>query len=197
MSRSSFPLGECLMCNRTSTLRRALCNPALWLIGAALLLTAQLAAAQTTYAVGAGQSSQVCGTVDLTTGHWTVLNSYLNYVVGLGQFGGNLYGAIGNGFYELNPANCAFNFVGQGSENFEYGGFGSTTGTNAALYGIDDGDLYSVRANNGSTMTIGPTNLITTSMSANCPVLYVTATESNGNSALYSLNTNTGAASEI
>ena len=104
------------MCNRTSTLRRALCNPALWLIGAALLLTAQLAAAQTTYAVGAGQSSQVCGTVDLTTGHWTVLNSYLNYVVGLGQFGGNLYGAIGNGLYEVNPANCAFNFVGQGSE---------------------------------------------------------------------------------
>jgi hypothetical protein len=122
-------------------------------------------------------------------------------IVGIGQFGANLYGGAQNSLYEVNTANCAYVFVGNASENFSYYLFGSTTGAMAALYGInaDDRDLYSVHASNGATMLVGPTNLDFTyggSLSANCPVLYATVQPSGGDSILYSVNTNTGAATQ-
>jgi len=186
------------MCDTASIPGRIPDNLACLLIGLVLLLaTAQLAGAQTTYAIGSGRGGQVCGMVDLATGHWTQLNNELPDQVGLGEFGGNLYGAGGNGLVLVNPANCAEIPVGSDG-NFTYGAFGSTSGARGALYGIDDGDLYLVHANNGSTTLIGPTNLSTyTTLSANCPALYVAATETNGNSALYSVNTSSGAATEI
>ena len=186
------------MRNATSTLAR---NSAFLLMGLALsLTTAQLAGAQTTYAIMTFNESQACGTLDLTTGHWDPINSEPNgRLAGLGQFGNNLYGATGNALYQVNPVNCGYILVGSNNQNVELAGFGSTNGTNPGLYGITgDGGLYLVHANDGSTMFIGPTSLTTfTSLSANCPALYLAATLPSGNSALYSVNTNTGATTDI
>jgi uncharacterized repeat protein (TIGR03803 family) len=186
----------------TSTLGRILDNWALLLIGLALLLpTAQLASAQITYAIGNNsKGGQYCGTVHLTSGQWTGLNSsLLPDLAGTGEFGGNLYGGtyLGSGLYQVNPANCAYIPVGYNNGNVSYRNFGSTTGPMAALYATDYNYLYLVQPNNGATMLIGPTNLNTTSLSANCQTLYATASEPNGNSALYSVNTNSGATTEI
>src|SRR5271165_7142680 len=114
-------------------------NAALLLMGFALLLTTvQLAGAQITYAIGAdAEGGQVCGTVNLVTGHWNLLNSRLDpSLVGIGQFNNNLYGGAANGLYQVNPTNCSYIPIGRGSENLEYVNFGSTAGTSPALYGI-------------------------------------------------------------
>jgi len=180
-------------------LARILTSSALLIGFAPLLASAQLAEAQTTYAIAPGRQGQLCGTVDLTTGHWVLLNNESSPpLVGLGQFGNNLYGAAGNALYQVNPVNCGFIFIGASNDNIQYGSFGSTNGTTPALYGIAGSELYLAHANNGSTVLIGPVNLTTyTSLSADCPVLYLTATLANGDSGLYSVNTNTGAATEI
>jgi uncharacterized repeat protein (TIGR03803 family) len=164
------------------------------------LTTAQLAGAQTTYAIGAGRGGDVCGTVNLATGQWTLLSSENGTPAGLGQLGNNVYAGEGNELYQLNAANCVFVAVGFDA-SFTYEDFGSTTGTSPALYAIANtngaADLYLVHAN-GSGMVIGPTNLITiTTLSANCPGLYLAATLPSGNSALYAVNTITGATTEI
>ena len=186
------------MRSTTSTLMCIRGNWALLLIGLALLLpAAQVANAQTTYAIRNGRGGQFCGTVNLSTGQWTQLNSSLPGLVGIGQFGDNLYGASDQVLYEVNPANCAYNPVGYNNEDVSYLNFGSTTGPMAALYATDYNYLYLVQPNNGATMLIGPTNLNTTSLSANCQTLYATASELNGNSALYSVNANSGATTEI
>jgi len=192
------------MRNTASALRRSLDNSTLLLIGVVLLLaTAPPMSAQITWAVVADtDGSQYCGTVNLVTGHWDLIYNYDATVAGLGTYANNLYGGAGNSLVQVNPISCTEIPVGQSSEDFFYLVFGSITGTSPALYGVAEAngyvDLYQVHANDGSTVSIGeftPSN--PTSMSSNCPALYVTATLADGNSGLFSVNTNTGATAEI
>jgi hypothetical protein len=144
-------------------------------------------------------SGGLCGTINLANGQWTQLSSG-TVVAGIGQ-SVNMYGGAyqGNTLYQVNPANCTYTAVGNGTVTGGYRDFGATTGE---LYGIAQdsaSDLYSVNPSTGATTFIGPTNLPFNGgqgVSANCPVLYATA-QPNSDSALYLINTTTGAATEI
>ncbi len=144
-------------------------------------------------------SGGLCGTINLANGQWTQLSSG-TVVAGIGQ-SVNMYGGAyqGNTLYQVNPANCSYTAVGNGTVTGGYRDFGATTGE---LYGIAQdsaSDLYSVNPSTGATTFIGPTNLPFNGgqgVSANCPVLYATA-QPNSDSALYLINTTTGAATEI
>jgi len=141
----------------------------------------------------------LCGTVNLANGQWTQLSGG-TVVAGIGQ-SVNMYGGAyqGNTLYQVNPANCTYTPVGNGTVTGGYRDFGATTGE---LYGIAQdsaSDLYSVNPSTGATTFIGPTNLPFNGgqgLSANCPVLYATA-QPNSDSALYLINTTTGAITEI
>ena len=144
-------------------------------------------------------SGGLCGTINLANGQWTQLSGG-TVVAGIGQ-SVNMYGGAyqGDTLYEVNPANCSYTAVGNGTVTGGYRDFGATTGK---LYGIAQdsaSDLYSVNPSTGATTFIGPTNLPFNGgqgVSANCPVLYATA-QPDSDSALYLINTTTGAASEI
>ena len=177
-------------------------NAAIVLICLVLLVaTAPMTQAQITTVTGVTVDG-LCGTENLINGQFTALSGGNPVVAGLGQFGATLYGGAfeGNMLYQVDPANCTYTPVGNGSLSNGYHDFGATTG---GLYGIaqdSTSDFYSVNPSNGATTFIGPTNLPTgggQALSADCPVLYATAGFSGSNSVLYLVNTTTAAITEI
>ena len=145
----------------------------------------------------ANLSGTVFGIQDLTNGTFTQLGSNSG-LVGLGEVGGTLYGALGDTLYTVDPANGDLTTVGSGSATFEE--FGSTTG---GLFGLDYSmNLYSIDPTTGASTLIGPTGLslpFHNGLSAGSSTLYFAeeANQNTGPAALYSLNTLTGAATLI
>jgi hypothetical protein len=133
------------------------------------------------------------GTIDLTTGQFTVLGSSGQTLAGLGNYGGNLYAGINTGtdFYQVSPANGSLTFIGNSGASIV-----ATGSTTAGVYelGFDD-NLYSVNLTNGALTLIGKTGVpiaSPTGMSANGPNLYI-----NSKSNLYLVDTSTGIASLV
>jgi hypothetical protein len=134
------------------------------------------------------------GIVDLNTGVFTPVGSTGPRLVGLGSYGGIIYGAVqgDNTLYSVNTSTGALTAIGTG--NIAYGGFGSTT---SGLYGLGlNGDLYSINPANGAATDLGPTGLswggIVMGMSAGSSALYLTQ-----NNLIYSLDTTNGSATLI
>jgi YVTN family beta-propeller protein len=134
------------------------------------------------------------GIVDLNTGVFTSVGSTGLRLVGLGSYGGIIYGAADGGstLYSVNTSTGALTAIGTG--NIVYRGFGSTT---SGLYAFGaNGDLYSINPANGAATDIGPTGLsfggIVMGMSSGSSTLYLTQ-----NNSLYSLNTTNGSATLI
>jgi YVTN family beta-propeller protein len=134
------------------------------------------------------------GIVDLNTGVFTSVGSTGLRLVGLGSYGGIIYGAADGGstLYSVNTSTGALTAIGIG--NIVYRGFGSTS---SGLYAFGaNGDLYSINPANGAATDIGPTGLsfggIVMGMSSGSSTLYLTQ-----NNSLYSLNTTNGSATLI
>ena len=137
------------------------------------------------------------GTVDLTTGVFSLLGNSRQTLAGLGEATGTLFGTsfeVPNGtLYSINPANGTLTAVG--SSAVTYFDLGSTP---AGLFALDTHfsnlNLYSINPASGAPTLIGPTGLAFTSgtfvgLSTNSSLLYFSDL-----SQLYSLNTSTGAA---
>jgi hypothetical protein len=141
------------------------------------------------------------GVLNLTTGQFTPRGSFQGRCcVGMGEVGNTLYGIGGppdsgnyTTLYQINPANGGLTAVGSGSASFHV--FGST---NAGLFGVGyDMKLYSVNPATGSSTVIGSTGLNLPAhdgLSSGGNTLFFTAQYGNSTPALYSLNTQTGAA---
>jgi hypothetical protein len=134
------------------------------------------------------------GIVDLNTGVFTPVGSTGLRLVGLGSYGGIIYGGVDgeSTLYSVNTSTGALTTIGTG--NIVYGGFGSTT---SGLYAFGaNGDLYSINPANGAATDIGPTGLsfggTAMGMSSGSSTLYLTQ-----NNLLYSLNTTNGSATLI
>ncbi len=147
--------------------------------------------------------SGVFGVIDLNTGAQTMLSSSsANASAGLGALGGALFGAPLNGstLYSVNPATGALSAIG-GSSIAYYGLGSTTTGLYAVGYpaGKTGGpfNLYSINPANGASTLIGTLGASlgpssATSLSVGSATLYFA-----DNSALYSVNTQTGAATQV
>jgi hypothetical protein len=134
------------------------------------------------------------GIVDLNTGVFTSVGSTGLRLVGLGGYGGTIYGGVDGGstLYSVNTSTGALTTIGTG--NIVYRGFGSTM---SGLYAFGaNGDLYSINPANGVATDIGPTGLsfggTVMGMSSGSNTLYLTK-----NNSLYSLNTTNGSATLI
>jgi hypothetical protein len=134
------------------------------------------------------------GTLDLSTGVFSLLGTSATTVAGLGVFNGSLYGGAytGGTLYSINPSNGAETTIG--SASITYDDFGSTpTGGLFALNG--SGELYSVNAGNGSVKDVGNIGFGISgdsNLSNDSGTLYLVS-----NSNLYTVNTGTGAATLI
>lgn len=136
------------------------------------------------------------GTINLTTGMFTVLGNTGVKLASTGEYKGTIYGAdlFGDTLYRVNLANGHLTAIGNGS--ISYYDLGSTA---IGLYGLgDNSDLYSINPATGATTLIGPTgvSLSTTGMSNGPGGLYMTV-DSGADSLLYRLNTSTGKATLI
>ena len=140
------------------------------------------------------------GTVDLTTGTFSLLGNSGQTLAGLGVANGALFGTsfeVPNGtLYNINPANGALTAVG--SSTVTYFDLGSTP---AGLFALDTHfsnlNLYSINPATGAATLIGPTGLAFTNgtfvgLSTNSSLLYFSDL-----SQLYTLNTSTGLATPI
>jgi len=143
------------------------------------------------------------GTINLSTGVFTLLgNTDLGGnpadpepLEGLGEVGGVLYGEAGGTLYSINTANGDLTAIGTGTQSFYE--FGSTS---TGLYGVSSSnlDLYSVSTADGSMTQVGPGPGFgggPSTLSTGSSTLYFT--EYVGGYNLYTLNTTTGAATEI
>jgi hypothetical protein len=164
-----------------------------------LLVTATASAQRPTAYVGLG--NDLFGTVDLTTGAYTQTANLgvLFSGIGVGP-GGSLYGGKfqGSTLYQINPATGTLTTVGTSS--ISYYDFGSTT---SGVYGLDENlNLYFVNPTTAATTLIGPTGLHLPSgfwigASSGSNTLYFTMARMNSPELLYSINTDTGVATEI
>jgi len=177
-------------------------------LGSALLLGAgailfPIQEAKADVVVYAGAYFEQYGTLDLTTGVFTLLGTPGDQA-GFGELGGNLYAGDGNGdTSSVNPANGKDTFIGTGSTTYDT--FGSTT---TGLYAVSHPTganpflTYSVNPSTGVATLLGSTgqdinpNGGTAGLSAGSNTLYWTWT-SGPHSILYSLNLTTGFANEI
>jgi hypothetical protein len=165
-----------------------------------LLVTAIASVAQTPTAY-VGLGNDLFGTVDLTTGAYTQTANLgvLFSGIGVGP-GGSIYGSKfqGSTLYQVNPATGALTTIGNSSVS--YYDFGSTT---SGVYGLDRNlNLYIVDPTTAATTLIGPTGLHLPSgfwigASTGSNTLYFTMASRNSPEILYSINTNTGVATEI
>ena len=157
-----------------------------------LVLFAAGLKAQTAYL---GTDTGEFGTINLSTGVFSLLGNSGQTLAGMAVANGKLYAtsyhtATGT-LYTINPANGSLSVVGTSATNFD--DFGSTT---TGLYAVGfDGNLYSVNSANGTTTQIGPIGISFGSwrgLSTNAGALYF----ANGPN-LYTLNTTTGAATLV
>lgn len=172
-------------------------------LGAALALApmrpakADPTAYEVTTFAGAGQLSNLFGTVDLATGAFAQTSTLSFVPSGLGEVGSNLYTSTftGTAFGAVNPATGAVTQISNsGLGGGEYLALGSAGNT---LYGLDGSfNLYSIDPATGAATLIGPTGLSPANpayqLSTGSGVLYF----SNSNQ-LYTLNTLTGAATVV
>jgi len=135
------------------------------------------------------------GTIDLTTGSFSLLGNSGQSLAGLGVINGTLYGTsflVPNGtLYTINQANGALTAVG--SSTITYSGLGSTT---TGLFALSTGGvIYSINPASGAATLIGATGLVNGSigaLSVNSNSLYFS-----NDTNFYTLNTATGAATLI
>jgi hypothetical protein len=175
--------------------------PALLLGACAILFPIQEAKADVV--VYAGAYYEQYGTLDLTTGVFTLFGRPGDQA-GFGELGGKLYaGDVEGDTSSVNPANGSDTFIATGSTNYDT--FGSTT---TGVYAVSDPTrgnpflTYSVNPATGVATLLGSTgqdlnaNGGTASLSTGSNTLYWTWT-AGPHSILYSLNTTTGFANEV
>jgi len=170
------------------------------LLSLSVLLVTAIASAQTPTAY-VGLGNDLFGTVDLTTGAYnqTANLGVLFSGIGVGP-GGSLYGGKfqGSTLYQINPATGTLTTVGTSS--ISYYDFGSTV---SGVYGLDKNlNLYFVDPTTAATTLIGPTGLHLPSgfwigASSGSNTLYFTMARRDSPEILYSINTDTGVATEI
>jgi hypothetical protein len=121
------------------------------------------------------------GTIDLSTGGFSLLGNMGQTPAGFGVADGELFaGSYGNGtLYQVNRANGSLTQIGSPSGIIYTGGFGSEMGDLYALAGLSDLELYSINPLTGAATPIGLTGI---SLGA-----YGKGAD------LYTLNTSTGA----
>jgi len=165
-----------------------------------LCLGLQITASADDYAYEVTSSAQF-GIIDLTTGAFAQLGNTGVALIGLGTYGGTVYGVDANPngsyFYWVDSTNGALHQIGHA--RFRYRGFGSTT---TGLYGFDQSmNLYSIDPATGHPTLVGPTGLSNPSgfgVSAGSPYLYITPTAAGSrNTELYLVNTTMGAATPL
>jgi hypothetical protein len=129
------------------------------------------------------------GSIDLTSGAFTLLGDPGVTITGMAVEGGTLYGgSFDAGFlYSINPANGALTTIGNSAVPYEV--FGSTT---SGMFAVGrDENLYSVSPTTGAATLIGPTGISqvgVVGLSTEASALYYAV---GGN--IYTLNTTTGA----
>jgi hypothetical protein len=135
------------------------------------------------------------GTIDLTTGVFSLLGNSGQTLAGMAVNGGKLFASAYHttlgALFNVNPANGALTTLGNSGVDID--DFGSTT---SGLFGVGvDGNLYSFNPSNGAATLIGPTGIgfgIWRGLSTNSAILYF----ADGIN-LYTLNTSTGAATLV
>jgi PEP-CTERM motif len=163
--------------------------------GAILVLLSSLATAKADPMAYMGTDTGEFGTIDLTTGVFSLLGNSGQTLAGMAVDGGKLfasaYHTASGTLFNINPANGMLTTVG--SSGVDIDDFGSTT---SGLFGVGvNGNLYSFNASNGAATLIGPTGIGFGSwrgLSTNSSNLYFA-----DGIALYTLNTSTGAATLI
>jgi hypothetical protein len=169
--------------------RLALCCAALLILSGGVLK-----ADNTAYATLDGGDF---GTIDLSTGAFTLLGNSGLTLSGMAVYHGVLYGdSLGGAgtLYTINPANGSLTTVG--SSGISYVDFGDTT---SGLFAEGfNGNLYSINSATGAATLIGATSPAYaggySSISLNSSTLYYTqGTDHN----FYTLNTSTGAATLV
>jgi hypothetical protein len=146
----------------------------------------------------AGSSSGTFGTIDLSTGVFTLEGNSGQTLAGLAVADGLIYASsylTANGtLYTVNPATGALTTVGSAT-GVAYDDFGSTT---TGLYAVSNGsiqELYSIDPTTGAATLVGPTGIGYGSwrgLSNNSAALYFADGPN-----LYTLNTSTGAATLV
>jgi hypothetical protein len=140
------------------------------------------------------------GTIDLSTGAFTLLGNSGLTLSGIAVFNGALYGdSLGGGtgtLYTINPANGGLTVVGNAGVSGGFVDFGDTlSGLFAEGF---DGNLYSVNSATGASTLIGATSPPYaggySSISLNSGTLYYTQ---GADFDFYTLNTSTGAATLV
>ena len=138
-------------------------------------------------------SANQFGTMDLTTGAFTLLGNSGQLLSGLGTFGGALYGGLDHTstVEQVNTTNGAITPISTSGATPTGGwyDFGSTLNS---LYGLDqNGVLYSINPSTGVVTSIGSTGLstvgITIGLSTGSSALYFT-----DGTSVYTLNTTNG-----
>ena len=137
------------------------------------------------------------GTIDLSTGAFTLLGNSGVTLSGMAVYNGVLYGdsLAGTGtLYTINPANGSLTTVGSSGKS--YVDFGDTT---SGLFAEGfDGNLYAINSATGAATLVGATNPPYaggfSSISLNSSTLYYTQGADNN---FYTLNTSTGAATLV
>lgn len=161
---------------------------------AAGLVGVAVAGAQTVYVAS---SDGQFGTLNLSTGAYTLINVPTFYLGGLGYGpGGQLYGLANNGNLYTVSATGVETLVGPTGIN-EAGGWGMGGGPGGVLWGQGDGQVYSINPTTGGATALPmPLGYITGAVPVtdNAGNLYL---GNSGTGNLFSINTTTGASSLI
>ncbi len=161
----------------------------------AVALLSSLATANADPIAYMGTDTGEFGTIDLTTGSFSLLGNSGQTLAGMAVAGGELFAsayhtALGT-LFTVDPANGTLTTLGNSDVNID--DFGSTT---SGLYAVGvNGNLYSFNATNGAATLIGPTGIGFGSwrgLSTNSSTLYFA-----DGIDLYTLNTSTGAATLV
>ncbi len=171
------------------TSRLALCSAALLTFCAGNLKADNIAYA--------GSDTGVFGTMDLSTGAFTLLGNSTQTLAGMAVANGSIfatsYHATNGTLFQVNPANGSLTSIG--GTGIDVDDFGSTT---SGLYAVSFGsvqDLYSINPSTGAATLIGPTGIGYGSwrgLSTNSGTLYF-----GDGPDLYVLSTTTGAATLV
>ncbi|HTW63637.1 MAG TPA: hypothetical protein VME17_03435 [Bryobacteraceae bacterium] len=149
----------------------------------------------------AGTTAGQFGTLDLTSGAFTAINSSEPTLAGMATLDNNIeyggdYESTPSNLYSIDPATGDLTTIG--SSSVEYYDFG---GTLSGLYAFDaapylsEFTLYSVDSTTGAATPVGLTGVLSTgesALSSDSNTLYLA-----NNDTLYTVNTSTGAATSV
>jgi hypothetical protein len=152
--------------------------------------------------VDAGITSGQYGTMDLTTGVFTPINTSVPLFAGMAtvnniQYGADFEATPSSNLYSIDPSTGTPTTIGS-QTSIQYYDFG---GTLSGLFAFNNANfldpftLYSVDPTTGAVTAVGLTTVVSTGQSAfssNSNTLYLA-----NNDTLYTLNTSTGAATTI